>query len=142
MDKLQLARLALEARERAYAPYSHFKVGAAVLTRNGGIYQGCNVENASYGASICAERAAALRAVYEGEREFRAVAVAGFSDGSAPGEAPYSFPCGVCRQFLREFCSPEEMAVYVVRSLDDIAEYTLEELLPCSFGPESLARQE
>lgn len=134
MDKHELVRLAFEARQSSYAPYSGFRVGAAVLAGSGRAYRGCNVENASYGASICAERAAVLRAVCEGERTLEAVAVVGFA---ADTRAVYSFPCGICRQFLREFAAPG-MKIYVARTPDDIHESVLEEMLPHSFGPESL----
>ena len=134
MDKSELIRLAFEAREHSYAPYSGFKVGAALLASDGKIFLGSNVENASYGGSICAERAAALRAVYEGSLKFSAIAIVGFADG---GEVNYCYPCGICRQFLREFALPG-MRVYTARSADDIFESDLDSLLPHSFGPESL----
>lgn len=134
MEKTELVRLALEARAHSYAPYSQFKVGAALLSGDGAVYQGANVENASYGATVCAERVAALRAVYDGHRRFAAIAIAGFAD---EGERGYAHPCGICRQFLREFAAPG-MKVYVAKTEADAREYTLEELLPESFGPEAL----
>ena len=112
MDKKELVRLAIEARESSYSPYSNFRVGAALLTSGGKVYQGCNVENASYGAGICAERNAALRAVFEGEKRFSEIAVVGWHRDAKPEERGYAFPCGICRQFLREFAVPG-MKVYV-----------------------------
>ena len=137
MNKQELVRLALEARAHSYVPYSHFRVGAALLTASGKVYQGCNVENASYGGTICAERTAALRAVYEGEQRFSAIAVAGFPEVAPPEARGYAYPCGICRQFLREFALPG-MKVYIARSEKEVIETTLEELLPMSFGPEHL----
>lgn len=137
MTKEQLVDLAFTARESAYAPYSSFMVGAALLCGSGQVYLGCNVENASYGAGICAERTAAVKAVSEGERAFTAIAVVGFAKGAAPGEAGFAYPCGICRQFLREFAAPG-MKVYAARTREDVLDTTLEDLLPHSFGPESL----
>ena len=138
MDKKELVRLAIEARESSYSPYSNFRVGAALLTSGGKVYQGCNVENASYGAGICAERNAALRAVFEGEKRFAEIAVVGWHRDAKPEERGYAFPCGICRQFLREFCDPKQMKVYVARTPDDVLEATLEDMMPHSFGPEDL----
>lgn len=137
MDKQQLIRLAFEAREQSYSPYSGFKVGAALLTENGQVYQGCNVENASYGAAICAERCAALKAVYDGQQVFTAIAIVGYHKDASAEEASYAYPCGICRQFLREFAAPG-MKIYVARTPDEVMESTLEDLLPHSFGPEDL----
>lgn len=136
-EKQTLVDLALKARESSYSPYSNFMVGAALLCRSGKVYLGCNVENASYGAAICAERTAATKAVSEGERIFDAIAVVGFKKDSLPGEAGYAYPCGICRQFLREFAAPD-MRIYVVRTKDDVLETTMADLLPHSFGPEDL----
>lgn len=126
---------ALFMRSRSYSPYSEFAVGAALLSADGKIYGGCNIENAAYPVTICAERAAMIKAVSEGVREFRAVAVAGGREKEPEG---YSFPCGSCRQFMREFCDSETFVVIVARSKEDFRIFTLEELLPNSFGPESL----
>ena len=134
MDKKELVRLAIEARESSYSPYSNFRVGAALLTSGGKVYQGCNVENASYGAGSCAERNAALRAVFEGEKRFSEIAVVGWHRDAKPEERGYAFPCGICRQFLREFCDPKQMKVYVARTPDDVLEATLEDMMPHSFG--------
>lgn len=117
----------MRAREMAYAPYSHFAVGAAVRGASGKIYTGANVENASYGASMCAERCAVFAAVNAGERRIEAIAVT-------------ETPCGMCRQVLREFADSEKLQIAVARSVDDYRVFTLAELLPESFGPEDLAR--
>lgn len=122
----ELIAAAIEARGRAYAPYSHFAVGAAVRGASGKIYTGANVENASYGASMCAERCAVFAAVNAGERELEAIAVT-------------ATPCGMCRQVLREFADPNTLKVFVARTEEDVREFTLANLLPESFGPESLA---
>ncbi|MDE6713494.1 MAG: cytidine deaminase [Lachnospiraceae bacterium] len=133
MEEKELIRAAMEARQMAYAPYSNFLVGAALLTENGTIYQGCNIENASYGATNCAERTAVFRAVSEGETRFSAIAIAG---GMRDQELTYAYPCGICRQVLREFCEPEQMWVIVARSETDYQKRKLSELLPDSFGPD------
>jgi len=131
-----LVEMALEARMLSYAPYSKFKVGAALLGSNGVVYMGCNVENASYSATNCAERTAIFSAVSEGQREFEAIAiVGGHADAS---ELEFCAPCGVCRQVIREFCNPETFEVILARSVNDYKVFTLEELLPMSFGPENL----
>lgn len=133
MEEEHLIRLAMEARQKAYAPYSDFLVGAALLTESGKIYQGCNIENASYGATNCAERTAAFRAVSEGETRFEAIAIIG---GMRDKELTYAYPCGICRQVLREFCDPDQMWVIVARSETDYKKMKLSELLPDSFGPD------
>ena len=135
MDREILIQKALEARERAYAPYSHFQVGAALLTKDGKIYQGCNIENAAYTPTNCAERTAFFKAVYEGERDFEAIAVVGSPEGPCTG---YASPCGVCRQVMMEFCNPKEFRVIVAKSVEEYKEFTLEELLPMGFGPKNL----
>ncbi len=137
----ELIQAAMEARERAYAPYSGYLVGAALLTDEGEIYQGCNIENASYGATNCAERTAFFKAVSEGKRTFSAIAVVGGSREHEQGEIfpDMAYPCGVCRQVMREFCGPD-FRILVGRSTADYEEYTLEELLPRSFGPEWKSR--
>lgn len=134
--KQKLIQMALDARRGAYAPYSHYQVGAALLADDGGVFTGCNVENASYGASCCAERAAVFRAVGEGKRRFLAIAVAGGMEGREPVE--YARPCGICRQVLREFAAGNDMTVIVAKSAGDYEEYSLSELLPNSFGGESI----
>ncbi len=131
----KLVQAALEARENAYAPYSHYLVGAALLGAGGEIVTGCNVENSSYGATCCAERTAVFRAVSQGERSFLGLAVAGGLEGCAPQD--YAFPCGVCRQVLSEFCGPD-FPVIVAKSVSDYQVFSLGELLPDSFGGESI----
>lgn len=131
----ELIRSALEARKKAYAPYSGYTVGAAVLTNELRIYTGCNIENASYTPTICAERTAIAKAVSEGWRKLKAIAVVGSEKGDTVGQ--YAFPCGVCRQVLREFAD-EQFIVIVAKSESDYKIYRLIELLPESFGPENL----
>lgn len=135
---ISLITAAFEARRNAYAPYSKYKVGAAVITENNKIYRGCNIENASYGATNCAERTAIFKAVSEGERLIKAIAVVGGNENETEHLSDYAFPCGICRQVIREFSNPEEMIIIVAKSLDDYKCFTLEELLPNSFGPEKL----
>ncbi len=133
-----LIRAALDARGRAYAPYSHYAVGAAVLAEDGQIFTGANVENASYGATNCAERTAVFRAVSEGVRRLAAIAVIGGAEeehGEMSGEAA---PCGICRQVLREFSVPEELDIIIAKSITDYRKIKLSDLLPDSFGPENL----
>lgn len=132
----ELIQAAIEARERAYAPYSDYLVGAALLTDSGEIYQGCNIENASYGATNCAERTAFFKAVSQGKREFRAIAIVGGKRKSQQGDVfpDMAYPCGICRQVMREFCGPK-FRILVGKSAEDYEEYTLEEILPESFGP-------
>lgn len=127
---------AIEARKKAYTPYSQFKVGAAVLTNELRIYTGCNIENAAYSPGICAERNAIYKAVSEGCRKIKAIAVVGDKTGDTISQ--YAFPCGVCRQVMREFSVPDEMMVIVAKSCDEYECYTLSQLLPESFGPEHL----
>ena len=136
MDNKELIRLALEAREMAYVPYSGFKVGAALLTKEGEVYKGCNIENAGYTPTNCAERTAFFKAVSEGEREFSAIAIVG-GKGGLPTD--YAYPCGVCRQVMTEFCNPNEFNVITARSADDFTVYKLKELLPNGFGPSDLS---
>ena len=132
MDNQQLIRAVFEARENAYAPYSHFTVGAAVLTKDGQVFTGCNIENASYGATNCAERTAIFKAVSDGSCEFVKVAIVGGKVGEEITE--YAYPCGVCRQVMAEFSNPKELKVIVAKSEEEYLEKTLEELLPNSFG--------
>lgn len=131
----ELVKAALDARKTAYVPYSHFSVGAALLTGEGDICTGGNIENASYGATNCAERTAIFKAVSQGKRAFRAIAIAGGMEGMEPVE--YAYPCGICRQVMQEFAG-EDFRVLVVKSLSDYRVHTLEELLPYGFGGESI----
>ena len=127
----ELVRLAKEARQRAYVPYSGFAVGAALLCRDGKVYQGCNIENAAFGPTVCAERTAFFKAVYDGQREFAAIAVAG---GRAGEEITGLFPpCGVCRQVMREFCDLD-FKLYMAKENGAFETRTLGEMLPMSFS--------
>ena len=135
MSNEELIETALKAREFSYSPYSKFRVGAALLAKNGKVYTGCNIESASYTPTNCAERTAFFKAVSEGEREFEAIAIAGGYDG-APTE--YSYPCGVCRQVMMEFCDPKSFRVITAVSKEKYLEKTLEEMLPYGFGPSNL----
>lgn len=134
MDNQELIRLALEVRKASYSPYSKYKVGAALLTKSGKVYQGCNIENAAYTPTNCAERTAFFKAVSEGEREFEAIAIAG---GYGDGPVDYAWPCGVCRQVMMEFCK-SDFRIITAKSETEYQEATLEEMLPCGFGPNNL----
>lgn len=129
MTKHELCEAALAAREHAYAPYSACRVGAALLTADGTVFSGCNVENASYGATLCAERTAVAQAVAAGQRDFAMLAVAGSTAEQAVAAFP---PCGICRQVLAEFCAPD-FPILVVTGEHTFTEYRLEQLLPAAF---------
>ena len=133
----QLIENAIEARKMAYTPYSKYKVGAALLSSENEIIKGCNIENAAYGPTNCAERTAFFKAVSEGVKEFSAIAIVGGLENETDLFSGYAFPCGVCRQVMREFCD-SEFEIVVARSTDDYKVYTLGELLPESFGPDNL----
>ena len=126
----QLIDLAKEAMTHAYAPYSGFKVGAALLCSDGTVYQGCNIENASYSPTNCAERTAFFKAVYDGHRDFTAIAVCGGMDGILTG---FTTPCGVCRQVMKEFCG-DDFLIYVAGPGGAYETYTLAQLLPSGFS--------
>jgi len=128
-----LIREAIESMKFSYAPYSKFTVGAALLTKDQKIYTGCNIENAAYTPTNCAERTAFYKAISEGERNFVAIAVVGGSLGNLQNYCP---PCGVCRQVIREFVDPRGFLVILAKSEEDYTVYLLEELLPMGFGPE------
>ena len=134
MDDRELIRLALEARRNSYAPYSNYRVGAALLTADGRAYTGCNIENAAYGPTVCAERCAVFKAVSEGERSFVKIAITG---GLNEEPNDYSFPCGVCRQVLSEFCGGDFLVI-IAKSEDDYLVKTLNDLLPCRFSSDHL----
>lgn len=134
MTNEELAALAVKATDNAYVPYSNYRVGAALLTKSGKIYTGCNIENASYSPTVCAERTAIFKAVSEGEREFVKIAVAGGKNGEISGEFP---PCGVCRQVMAEFCD-SSFEILVVKGENSFTEYKLSEILPFSFNPEHI----
>ncbi len=131
----KLIKSAFEAAENAYSLYSHFCVGAALLTSSGEIYKGCNIENSSYGATNCAERTAFFKAVSDGVRDFEAIAIVGHLEGKEAES--YAYPCGICRQVMSEFCN-KDFKIIVARSVSDYKVYTLEELLPESFGAENI----
>ncbi|HEX2985794.1 MAG TPA: cytidine deaminase [Caproiciproducens sp.] len=136
MEEKDLVRAAISAREMAYTPYSGFCVGAALLTAEGKVYTGCNIENAGYTPTNCAERTAFFKAVSEGERNFRAIAIVG---GKADKPiSDYCPPCGVCRQVMAEFCDPASFRIILAKSPDEWKVYTLDELLPLGFSRKDL----
>ena len=133
MTDRELISLAIKARKNAYIPYSHYAVGAALVAGSGKVYTGCNIENAAYGPTNCAERTAFFKAVYDGHRDFTAIAICGGKGGQITGAFP---PCGVCRQVMREFCD-DDFLIYLV---DDrgFETRTLAQILPDSFQPTNL----
>ena len=124
-----------EAQKFCYTPYSNFNVGAALLAADGTIYQGCNIENASYTPTNCAERTAFFKAVSEGVRDFQAICIVGGKDGKL---TEYTAPCGVCRQVMMEFCNPKTFQIILAVDKERYEIYTLEELMPLGFGPLNL----
>ncbi len=136
MDNLKLLEEAKKARLKAYTPYSNFKVGAALLTKSGKVYLGCNIENATYTPTNCAERTAFFKAVSEGEREFEKIAIVGAKDGEDVNEM--CTPCGVCRQVMMEFCNPKEFQIVLADGENTCRVMTLEELLPFGFSSANL----
>lgn len=134
MDKKDLFKLAKDAMKKSYAPYSNYNVGAALICKNGNVYKGCNIENASYSLTNCAERTALFSAISNGEKEFEAICVVGSKNGEI---SDYAMPCGACRQALAEFCYAD-FKVYVGINENDIKEFKLSELLPCSFDKSKL----
>ena len=136
MERQELIRRAFEAQKKAYAPYSHFQVGAALLCMDGEIFEGCNIENAAYGATNCAERTAFFKAVSEGKREFKSIAIVGKPESAE--EFEYCAPCGICRQVMAEFCDTQNFEIILPRSGNDYRVYKLEQLLPLSFTAENL----
>ena len=133
MTDKQLIQEAFLAQTFSYAPYSNFHVGAALLTKKGEIYRGCNIENAAYTPSNCAERTAFFKAISEGERDFEAIAIVGSTEGTPRDQYDYCEPCGVCRQIMAEFCDLNEFRIILARTEDDYKTYSLNELLPLSF---------
>lgn len=131
----ELITQAVNALDHAYAPYSGFLVGAALLASNGKIYQGCNIENAAYSPSNCAERTAFFKAVSEGVKEFEAICIVGGKEGKL---TEYTAPCGVCRQVMMEFCNPETFQIILAADMEHCRIFTLNELLPEGFGPGNL----
>ena len=139
MDNNQIEEmigLAIEQLAYAYTPYSGFKVGAALLTSGGKYYTGCNIENAAYTPTNCAERTAFFKAVSEGERSFQAICIVGGKDGVL---TEYAAPCSVCRQVMMEFCDPETFRIILAVSKEQYDVFTLKEMLPLGFGPSNLA---
>lgn len=138
MEQVMVEKLidtAIEQLKFSYTPYSNFKVGAALLAKNGEIFTGCNIENASYTPTNCAERTAFFKAVSEGVREFRAICIVGGKDGKL---TEYTAPCGVCRQAMMEFCDPKTFQIILAVDKERYEIYTLEELMPLGFGPLNL----
>lgn len=133
-DIEELIETAITQLSYSYAPYSHFKVGAALETKDGTVYGGCNIENAAFGPGNCAERTAFFKAVSEGKKEFSRIAIVGGKEGDL---TDYCAPCGVCRQVMREFCPPD-FTIILAKSRTEWKAYTLAELLPEGFGPENL----
>lgn len=134
MDSRELVKLAVDAMAKAYTPYSNFKVGAALLTDDDEVYIGCNIENAAYGPTVCAERVAFFSAVRDGKRKFSKIAVVGGMGGELTS---FTYPCGVCRQVMREFCDDDFVLVFFDGT--NVKEHTLSEILPFSFSPKDLA---
>ena len=132
----ELILMALEARKYAYTPYSNHKVGAALLTKDGKVYTGCNIENIAYGPTNCAERTAFFKAVSEGEREFEAIAVVGGREDA--DKLDYFPPCGVCRQVMMEFCDYDNFQIILAKTPDEYVEYKLSQIQPVAFGPQIL----
>lgn len=139
MEQIYIEKLietAIAQLDYSYTPYSNFKVGAALLTKNGDIYTGCNIENAAYTPTNCAERTAFFKAVSEGVRDFQAICIVGGKNGVL---TEYAAPCGVCRQVMMEFCNPKTFQIILAIDKERYDIYTLEELLPQGFGPSNLA---
>lgn len=130
LDYGKLIRCAFQARKFSYSPYSHFRVGAALLCKDGTVYDGCNIENRAYGPTNCAERTAFFKAVSEGRREFEAIAIVGGAEGEEPD---WCYPCGVCRQVMAEFCDADDFRIVCAKSEREYKVYTLRDLLPEMF---------
>ncbi|WP_294351089.1 cytidine deaminase [uncultured Clostridium sp.] len=131
MGKKELIKRAIEAREKAYCPYSNFKVGAAVLFEDGNIYTGCNVENASFGATNCAERTAIFKGVSEGNKIIKEMALIGDTKN-------FTYPCGICRQVISEFAESGSIKIYIVKNENEVLEKTLDEIMPGTFTKKDL----
>lgn len=129
--KEKLIKAAIEAREKAYCPYSNFKVGASILFEDGSIHTGCNIENASYGATNCAERTAIFKGISEGLRTIKAIALIGDVNN-------YTYPCGICRQVISEFAEDGNTKIFIIKNENDYIETTLDEILPGSFTKKDL----
>ncbi len=135
IEKNELVSMAAEMMSKAYAPYSGFKVGAALLASSGKVYVGCNIENAAYTPTVCAERVAFFSAVSSGEREFKAIAIVGGIDGKLTS---FTYPCGVCRQVMSEFCGADFKLYF--SDGNDIIEYMFDEIMPLSFGAADIGK--
>ena len=131
MKEKELILKAIEAREKAYCPYSNFKVGAAALFEDNNIYTGCNIENASYGATNCAERTAIFKGVSEGNRTLKALALIGDVNN-------FTYPCGICRQVISEFAEDGNVKIYIIKNENEVLEKTLDEIMPGSFTKKDL----
>ena len=138
MDTKQLITAAINALEYSYAPYSNFKVAAALLTKDGRIFTGCNIENASFTPTNCAERTAFFKAISEGIYDFEAITIVGGKDGVLND---YCSPCGVCRQVMMEFCNPDTFQILMAKSSEEYKQFTLKELLPEGFGPGNMGKE-
>lgn len=136
-QKKELFTIAKHMLNFSYAPYSNFKVGAALITKEGKIFTGCNVENAAYGPSNCAERTAFFKAISEGELSFEGIIIVGGPNGIIKD---YCAPCGVCRQVMMEFCNPETFSIFLAKDENDIIEYKLKNLMPLGFGNADLKK--
>ena len=138
MDVKLLIKKAFEARKYSYSPYSHYQVGAALLAENGNIYTGCNIESATYSPTNCGERTAFFKAISEGVKDFRAIAIVGAMEGTKDGEFDYAPPCGVCRQVMAEFCSYEDFDIILAKSEDEYEIFQLRQLFPLGFDKSKL----
>ncbi len=138
MDVKLLIKKAFEARKYSYSPYSHYQVGAALLAENGEIYTGCNIESATYSPTNCAERTAFFKAISEGVKDFRAIAIVGAMEGTKDGEFDYAPPCGVCRQVMAEFCSYDNFDIILAKSEDKYEIFKLGQLFPLGFDKSKL----
>ena len=138
MDVKLLIKKAFEARKYSYSPYSHYQMGAALLAENGEIYTGCNIESATYSPTNCGERTAFFKAISEGVKDFRAIAIVGGMEGTKDGEFDYAPPCGVCRQVMAEFCSYEDFDIILAKSEDEYEIFKLRQLFPLGFDKSKL----
>lgn len=136
MTEKELIKEAIEASKMSYSPYSGYKVGAALLCKNGKVYRGCNIESSTYSPTNCAERTAFFKAISEGDTDFEAIAIIGGKGDEKPGERIYFFPCGVCRQVMVEFCDLKSFKIITAKNEDDYVVNTLEELMPNMVKPE------
>ncbi len=138
IDVKELIDKAFDAQQKSYAPYSGFNVGAALLCDNGNVYTGCNIENAAFTPTNCAERTAFFKAISEGDDKFTSIAIVGNKSGVKQGEGDFCAPCAVCRQVMAEFCNLDTFKVYIAKSRDEYLEYSLGELLPLAFTGKNL----